>query len=87
MLAALRRGTVVEKLLLQHVVAEALPLVVPPMAGSAAAAAAAAAAGTCLLQHRPFSAAARSAKADQPEVGQHFVIASSTPVTKRLWQR
>lgn len=86
MLAALRRATVIEKLLLQHVVAEALPLAAPPMAG-AAAAAAAAADGTWHLQHRPFSAAARSPKANQPEVGQHFVIASSTPVTKRLWQR
>lgn len=87
MLAALRRGAAAQTCLLHNVVAEALPSAAASMLGSVAAAAAAIGSRSCRPWHQPFSAAAGGSSAHQSDSGQHFVIASSTPVTKRLWQR
>ncbi len=86
MLAALRRGAAAQTCLLHNVVAEALPSAAASMLGSVAAAAAIGS-RSCRPRHQSFSAAASGSSAHQSDSGQHFVIASSTPVTKRLWQR
>lgn len=84
MLAALRRGAAAQTCLLHNVVAEALPSAAASMLGSVAAAIGS---RSCRPRHQSFSAAASGSSAHQSDSGQHFVIASSTPVTKRLWQR
>lgn len=88
MLAALRRGAAAHCSGLPHAVADALPAAALPLVGSSAAAAAAVGSRswTCRTRSQPYSAAAGGSNAEANS-GQHFVIASSTPVTKRLWQR
>ena len=91
MLAALRRSEAIQACLLRHGGLQAIAAAAAQLAGTDAAAGTAAAAaraggGGAAIAARPYSAAAGSSGV-QPDSGQHFIIASSTPVTKRLWQR
>lgn len=89
MLAALRRSAAIQACSLRLGGVKTLSAAAAQLAGTDAATAAAATAGGKAVPSvagRPYSVAAGGSSA-QPDSGQHFVIASSTPVTKRLWQR